>query len=60
MGGLGSGVALGLARLGVKEMILVDKDVVDYSNLNRQILYSKYSSCYLSKGSGGKAQGSNG
>ena len=31
---------MGLARLGVKKLILVDKDVVDTSNLNRQILFS--------------------
>jgi len=39
-GGLGCGVAMGLARLGVKKIILVDKDVVDTNNLNRQILFS--------------------
>lgn len=39
-GGLGCGVAMSLARLGVKKLILVDKDVVDTSNLNRQILFS--------------------
>jgi molybdopterin/thiamine biosynthesis adenylyltransferase len=26
-------------RLGVKKVILLDKDVVDASNLNRQILF---------------------
>lgn len=41
-GGLGCGVAMGLARLGVKKLILIDKDVVDVSNLNRQILFSKH------------------
>lgn len=40
VGGIGTGVAMGLARLGVKKLILVDKDVVDISNLNRQILFS--------------------
>ena len=35
VGGLGSGVAMGLARLGVKKMILLDKDTVDISNMNR-------------------------
>jgi len=35
-------VAMSLARLGVKKMILVDKDVVDTSNLNRQILFSPH------------------
>jgi len=39
VGGLGSGVAMGLARLGVKKMILLDKDTVDVTNMNRQILY---------------------
>jgi len=40
-GGLGCTVALGLVRLGVKKIFLVDKDTVDYHNLNRQILFSK-------------------
>ena len=39
VGGLGTGVALGLARLGVGKIILLDKDVVDISNLNRQVLF---------------------
>lgn len=39
VGGLGSGVATGLARLGVKKIILLDKDTVDISNMNRQTLY---------------------
>ncbi len=34
-GGLGCSVALGLARLGVGKLILVDKDTVDVHNLNR-------------------------
>eukprot|EP00347_Sterkiella_histriomuscorum_P003964 403362263 len=38
-GGLGCSVALGLARLGVGKIIMIDKDVVDISNLNRQILF---------------------
>ena len=38
-GGLGCSVALGLARLGVGKIILLDKDVVDVHNLNRQILF---------------------
>lgn len=33
---------MSLARLGVKKIILVDKDVVDTSNLNRQILFSPH------------------
>lgn len=39
VGGLGCGVALGLARLGVKKIMLLDRDVVDESNLNRQLLF---------------------
>jgi len=38
-GGLGCSVALSLARLGVGKMIMIDKDMVDISNLNRQILF---------------------
>lgn len=37
-GGLGSGVAMGLCRLGVRKLILVDVDTVDATNLNRQVL----------------------
>lgn len=36
LGGLGSTIAIALARLGVGNLILVDFDVVDVSNLNRQ------------------------
>ena len=35
VGGLGSGVSMGLARLGVKKIILIDKDTVDITNMNR-------------------------
>ena len=35
-GGLGSNVALMLARSGVERFLLIDHDVVDASNLNRQ------------------------
>jgi len=38
-GGLGCSVAMGLARMGVGKLILLDKDVVDVHNLNRQILF---------------------
>ncbi len=40
-GGLGTNVALQLCRLGVRKIYLIDKDVVDVHNLNRQILFSK-------------------
>jgi sulfur carrier protein ThiS adenylyltransferase len=36
LGGLGSAVAVALARIGVGKLILVDFDVVEPSNLNRQ------------------------
>jgi len=36
LGGLGSSVAVALARMGVGKLILVDFDVVEPSNLNRQ------------------------
>ena len=36
LGGLGSNIAISLARIGVGELILVDYDVVEPSNLNRQ------------------------
>lgn len=37
LGGLGSNIALLLAKSGVKNLYLVDYDKVEYSNLNRQI-----------------------
>lgn len=36
LGGLGSNIAISLARMGVGKLILVDYDVVEPSNLNRQ------------------------
>lgn len=36
LGGLGSNIAVSLARCGVGELFLVDFDTVDVSNLNRQ------------------------
>ena len=38
IGGVGSYVLEGLARAGVENFILVDNDVVDLTNINRQIL----------------------
>jgi sulfur carrier protein ThiS adenylyltransferase len=39
LGGLGSAVAIALARMGVGELVLVDYDVVEPSNLNRQCYF---------------------
>lgn len=36
LGGLGSNIAISLARAGVRKLILIDFDRVDLSNLNRQ------------------------
>ncbi len=36
IGGLGSNVALSLARIGIGKLIIADFDVVEMSNLNRQ------------------------
>ena len=36
LGGLGSNVAVSLARIGIGKLIIADFDVVDPSNLNRQ------------------------
>lgn len=41
LGGVGSIVPISLARSGFKNFLLIDKDKVDISNLNRQIAYSK-------------------
>ena len=38
LGGLGSNIAIALARAGVGKLTLVDKDNVDITNLNRQII----------------------
>ena len=41
IGGVGSFVVEGLARAGIGNFILVDKDVVDITNLNRQIIATR-------------------
>ena len=38
LGGVGSFVAEGLARSGIGKFVFVDKDVVDITNINRQII----------------------
>ena len=40
MGGLGSFLSLQLIYAGIKNIVLIDKDKVEISNLNRQILYN--------------------
>lgn len=37
-GGLGGGIIEGLARMGVGHLTVIDCDVFDFSNLNRQVL----------------------
>ena len=44
-GGLGSNAALMLARCGVEDLLLLDDDVVEPSNLNRQ----QYWPCHLGR-----------
>jgi len=41
IGGLGCVVAEGLTRAGIGKLILIDKDTVEISNLNRQILFDQ-------------------
>ena len=40
LGGVGSYVTEGLARAGIGKFILIDKDVVDITNINRQLIAS--------------------
>ena len=40
IGGLGSVVTIEMLRLGIGKIFLVDYDVVDIHNLNRQLLFS--------------------
>lgn len=41
LGGLGSPIAMYLARLGLKKLILIERDKVELSNLARQMLYDR-------------------
>ena len=38
-GGLGSNCAANLVRSGFKQLVIVDFDIVEYSNLNRQFFF---------------------
>ncbi|MFW9824623.1 MAG: ThiF family adenylyltransferase, partial [Candidatus Thorarchaeota archaeon] len=40
-GGLGSPFALYLTAAGIKELTIIDNDVLEISNLQRQILYNE-------------------
>lgn len=42
VGGNGTHVALALVCMGVREICLIDKDVVDPSNVSRQVLYTHH------------------
>lgn len=42
LGGLGSNIAVSLARIGIGRLVLVDFDVVEPSNLNRQQYFIKH------------------
>ena len=42
LGGLGSNIAVSLARIGIGKLVLVDFDVVEPSNLNRQQYFIKH------------------
>lgn len=41
VGGLGNSLCMSLCRLGIKKLIIIDKDHVEASNLNRQMLFNK-------------------
>ncbi|MTI66258.1 MAG: sulfur carrier protein ThiS adenylyltransferase ThiF [Firmicutes bacterium] len=46
LGGLGSNIAISLARLGIKKLLLIDFDVVEPSNLNRQQYFISHIGMY--------------
>jgi sulfur carrier protein ThiS adenylyltransferase len=39
IGGLGSNIAIALARIGIKKLVIADFDIVEPSNLNRQYYF---------------------
>lgn len=41
MGGIGNWIALNLVGLGIKKLRLIDPDVIEESNLTRQVLFSE-------------------
>ncbi len=41
LGGTGTHIALACVRLGIANLTLIDYDIIESSNLNRQILYKK-------------------
>lgn len=46
LGGLGSNIAYSLARIGVGHLHLIDFDVVDITNLNRQQYFTRHIGLY--------------
>ncbi|WP_412517957.1 ThiF family adenylyltransferase [Staphylococcus simulans] len=41
MGALGTHIADGLVRAGIKQLTIVDRDYIEFSNLQRQMLYTE-------------------
>ncbi len=39
LGGTGSAAANLFARLGIKKLIIIDRDIIEISNIHRQLLY---------------------
>lgn len=49
LGGLGSNIALSLARLGVGKLLLIDFDHVEISNINRQAYFLRHIGVHKTK-----------
>jgi hypothetical protein len=47
VGGIGSIVLINVLREGVKKVFIVDYDIVEVHNLNRQLLYNLYEICTI-------------